>query len=50
MLSEKEQKTLNETRLRNLKRRKAKLLQHASLIDEAIETQKMINELENQLQ
>ena len=50
MLTEKEQRTLNETRLRNLKRRKAKLLQHASLLDEAIETQQMINELEQELQ
>lgn len=45
-----EEKTLLETRLRNLKRRKAKLLQHASLLDEAIETQKQINQLEHELQ
>ena len=45
-----EEKTLLETRLRNLKRRKAKLLQHASLLDEAIETQKQINKIEHELQ
>ena len=45
-----EEKTLLETRLRNLIRRKAKLLQHASLLDEAIETQKQINQLEHELQ
>ena len=48
-MSPNEEKTLLETRLRNLRRRKAKLLQHASLLDEAIETQKQINETEKQL-
>ena len=49
-MSPNEKQTLLETRLRNLKRRKAKLLQHASLLDEAIETQKQINQLEHELQ
>lgn len=45
-----EEKTLLETRLRNLKRRKAKLLQHADLLEEAIQTQTEINEIEHELQ
>ena len=49
MLSEKEMKCLNETRLRNLKRRYAKVIQHADLTPEAEKIQHEIQTIENQL-
>ena len=49
MLSEKESRVFKETRLRNLKRRYSKLIQHASLIDEASEVKKEIDCLEKEL-
>ena len=49
MLSEREIKCLNETRLRNLKRRYAKVVQHADLTHEAEKLQHEITNLENQL-
>ena len=47
MLSEKETKVLNETRLRNLQRKYTKLKEHPELINEARETQKEIQELQS---
>ena len=49
MLSEREQKTLKETRLRNLKRRHAKLIQHADLTNECEKVESEIRSLENEL-
>lgn len=47
MLSEKETKVLNETRLRNMKRRYARLSQHAELTKETLELKKEIDSLES---
>ena len=47
MLSDKERKCLNETRLRNLQRKYTKLKEHPELINEARETQKEIQELQS---
>jgi len=44
-----QEKVLNETRLRNLKRKYAKLTMHSDLTDEAIQTKKEIDNLEAQL-
>lgn len=49
MLNDKEKRVLEETRLRNLKRRYAKLVQHADLADEAFEVKKEIDFLEEKL-
>ena len=49
LLSERELRVLKETRLRNLKRKYAKLIQHADLTDEAFEVQKEISYLEKEL-
>lgn len=47
MLSDKEQKVYNETRLRNLRRTYSKLLQHPELVHEAHQIEKEIQELES---
>lgn len=49
MLSERESRVLKETRLRNLKRKHAKLIQHADLADEASDVKKEIDCLEKEL-
>ena len=49
MLSEKEQRVLKETRLRNLKRTLAKLSQHPDLTEEYSLIKKQITELENEI-
>ena len=49
LLSERELRVLKETRLRNLKRKYAKLIQHADLTDEAIEVKNEIEVLEDKL-
>ena len=49
MLSIKEKKVLNETKLRNLKRKYAKMIQHADLLDECAELKSEINRLEKEL-
>lgn len=49
VLSDKEQKVLQETRLRNLKRKYARLTQHADLTNEAMKVKNEIDSLENQL-
>ena len=46
MLTDKEKKVLKETRLRNLKRKHAKLTQHPELADEALKIQEEINQLQ----
>jgi len=48
-LSEKEQLTLKKTRLRNLKRKYAKMIQHSNLIEECIELKSEIDGLEREL-
>lgn len=44
-----ELKCLLETRLRNLKRRNAKIVQHAELVDQYLENQTEIQDIEEQL-
>ena len=44
-----ELKCLLETRLRNLKRRNAKIAQHAELVDQYLENQTEIQDIEEQL-
>ena len=48
-LSDKERKVLNETKLRNLKRKYAKMIQHADLVSECAELKAEINHLEKEL-
>ena len=48
-MNDKEQKTFLEAKLRNLKRRHAKLTKHADLTDEAIDTHREIKKVEQQL-
>ena len=49
-LSDKEKKLLMKTRLKNLKRKYAKMIQHADLVEECIELKAEINGLERELQ
>lgn len=49
VLSDKEQRVLNKTRLRNLKRKYAKLIQHPDMMEECIELKADIDALEKQL-
>ena len=46
---DKERRTLLETRLRNLKRKYSKVIQHADLGEEAIELKSQIDVIERQL-
>ena len=48
-MSDKEYKVFLETKLRNLKRKYAKLLQHAELTDDALEIGREIKEIETQI-
>ena len=48
-LSPKEQRVLKQTKLRNLKRKYAKISQHADLGEEAIELKADIDALEREL-
>ena len=48
-LSDKEQRVLKQTRLKNLKRKFAKISQHADLGEEAIELKSDIDALEREL-
>lgn len=50
MLSDKEDKCLKETRLRNLKRKYAKIKEHADLNDIAIELKSDIDALEKEIE
>ena len=50
MLTEKEQRVLKETQLRNLKRKYSKVIQHADLTDMALELKSEINTLEKEIQ
>ena len=50
MLTEKEQKVLMETKLRNLKRKYSKLIQHADLTEMAIELKAEIDGLEKEIE
>lgn len=47
VLTEKEMKCLNETRLRNLKRRYSKIKEHAELTDAALKLKKEIESIES---
>lgn len=49
VLSDKEQKTLKKTRLRNLKRKYAKMIQHPDLLEECIELKAEIDGIEREL-
>ena len=49
VLSDKEKRVLKETRLKNLKRKYSKLIQHSDLTEEAIETKCDIDSLEREL-
>ena len=49
VLSNKEEKVLKQTKLRNLKRKYAKIIQHADLIEEAIEIKADIDQLQKEL-
>ena len=49
VLSDKEQKVLKETKLRNLKRKYAKMIQHADLLEDCIELKAEIDGLEREL-
>ena len=44
-----EHKVFLETRLRNLKRKHAKMIQHSDLIEEAIEIDREIKSIEKQI-
>lgn len=48
-MNEKETQVFKETRLRNLKRTYAKMIQHADLIEECIELKSEIDGLEREL-
>ena len=48
-LSEKETRVLKQTRLRNLKRKYAKMIQHPDLIEECIELKADIDALQKEL-
>ena len=45
----KERKVLLEARLRNLKRKYAKIIQHSSLVQEALDLKKEIDEIDTQI-
>ena len=49
VLTEKEQRVYKETKLRNLKRKYAKMRQHADLLEECIELKADIDSLEREL-
>jgi hypothetical protein len=49
MLSPREEKFLKETRLRNLKRKYSKIVQHADLMEYASEIKSEIDALESEL-
>ena len=49
-MNECERRTFYETKLRNLKRKYAKLTKHADLIDEAIELKSEIDSIELELE
>ena len=48
-LTEKEQKTLKKTRLRNLKRKYSKLIQHPDCVEECIDLKAEIDSIEREL-
>ena len=48
-MENKERKVLLEARLRNLKRKYAKIIQHSSLVQEALELKKEIDEIDTQI-
>ena len=48
-MNDKEKKTYLETRLRNLKRQYAKVLQHSDLAEEAIDLKADIDSIEREL-
>ena len=48
-MNERERKTLLEVKLRNLKRKYSKLVQHSSLVQEALEIKREIDEIETEI-
>ena len=50
MLSDKEQRVLKETRLRNLERKYSRIIQHHDLTDMATELKHEINTIKKELQ
>ena len=48
-MSDRERKAYLKARLRNLKRKYAKLVQHSSLVQEALELKKEIDEIDTQI-
>ena len=48
-MEDKQRKTLLEARLRNLKRKYAKIVQHSSLVQEALELKHEIDEIDAQI-
>ena len=48
-MENKERKVLLETKLRNLRRKYAKLVQHSSLVQEALELKHEIDEIDAQI-
>ena len=48
-MEDRERKVLLETKLRNLKRKYAKIVQQSSLVQEALELKKEIDEIDTQI-
>ena len=48
-MEDRERKVLLETKLRNLKRKYARIVQHSSLVQEALELKKEIDEIDTQI-
>ena len=48
-MEDRERKVLLETKLRNLKRKYARIVQHSSLVQEALEIKKEIDEIDAQI-
>jgi len=48
-MDNRERKVLLETKLRNLKRKYARIVQHSSLVQEALELKKEIDEIDTQI-
>lgn len=49
VLTDKEKRTLKKTRLRNLKRKYARLIQHSEFVEECIDLKSEIDQLEMEI-